>query len=185
MTIMLLIWHVRPTSTREAIRRGYISSHVFTSVVHALICPWIDYCNSPLVCFPNVCLFSLQTILNAAARQTARLPRISAFMFDHFLSLNLIAPIQLKVLISIYWFPSVYVILSTCSCSPPLSFVCCAHFTGGMIPFSLEQGLLWLKQKPLPLEPTPPFDTLLLINWWGLLHWKHLWLVCTVRGGAI
>ena len=49
---------------------------------------------------------------------------------------------------------------------------------------------------PFALEPTPSFYVIHFINWWakclfcslktalfslGLLHWKHFWLVCTVR----
>src|SRR6218665_1978248 len=85
--------------------RWSISSHVFTSIVHALVCSRIDHCNSLLVGLPKVRLSPIQSVLNAAARLITRLPRtshISAFMFDHLLRLPLIDRIQLKVLTLIY-----------------------------------------------------------------------------------
>ena len=88
----------------RAIRRS-VSSSVFTSIVHAFICSRIDYCNSVLVGLPKLRLSPLQSVLNAAARLVARLPRsshISAFMFDHLHWLPLIARVQLKVLSFIY-----------------------------------------------------------------------------------
>src|SRR6218665_1962777 len=69
----------------RAIRRS-VSSHVFTSIVHAFVCSQIDYCNSLLVGLPKVPLSPLQSVLDAAARLIARLPptsHISAFIFDH------------------------------------------------------------------------------------------------------
>ena len=62
-----------------------------------------DY--SLLVGLPKVRLSPIQSVLNAAARLTARVPRtshISAFMFDHLHCLPLIARIQIKVLTLIY-----------------------------------------------------------------------------------
>src|SRR6218665_1492834 len=82
-----------------------VSSHVFTSIVHAYVCSRIDYCNSLLVGLPKVRLSPIQSVLNADARLVGRLPRtshISAFMFDHLHWLPLIAWIQLKVLTLIY-----------------------------------------------------------------------------------
>jgi len=67
------------------IRRS-ATSHVFTSIVHVFVCSRIDYCNSLLVGFQKVRNSPLQSVLNAAVRLIARLPRtshISAFMFDH------------------------------------------------------------------------------------------------------
>lgn len=84
----------------RAIRRS-VSSSVFTTIIHAFICSRIDYCNSVLIGLPKVRLSPLQTVLNAAARLIARLPRwshISSFMFDHLHWLPLTARIQLKVL---------------------------------------------------------------------------------------
>src|SRR6218665_20260 len=61
--------------------------------------------NSLLVGPPKVRLSPLQSVVNAAARLIARLPRtphISAFMFNHLYWLPLIARIQLQVLTLIY-----------------------------------------------------------------------------------
>ena len=88
----------------RAIRRS-VSSSVFTSIVHAFICSRIDYCNSLLIGLPKIRLSPLQSVLNAAARLIARLPRsshISSFMFEHLHWLPLVARIQLKVLTFIY-----------------------------------------------------------------------------------
>src|SRR6218665_470335 len=82
-----------------------VSSHVFTSIVHAFVCSRIDYCNSRLVGLPKVRLSPIQSVLNAAARLVGRLPltsHISAFIFDHLHWLPLIARIQLKVLTLVY-----------------------------------------------------------------------------------
>src|SRR6218665_730545 len=101
---MLLISLDRPISTPGALRRS-VSSHVFTSIVHAFVCSRIDYCNALLVGLPKVSLSPIQSVLIAAASLIARLPRkshISAFMFDHLHWLPLIARIQLKVLTLIY-----------------------------------------------------------------------------------
>ena len=76
-------------------------SSTFTSMVHAFICSRIDYCNSLLVGLPKSRLSPLQSVLNAAARLIARLPRfshISAFMIEHLHWLPLIARIRFKVL---------------------------------------------------------------------------------------
>src|SRR6218665_1393401 len=48
-----------------------VSSHVFTSIVHAFVCSRIDYCNSLLVGLPNVPLPPIQSVLSAAARLIA------------------------------------------------------------------------------------------------------------------
>src|SRR6218665_2251854 len=45
----------------RAIRRS-VSSHVFTSIVHAFVCSRIDYCNSNLVGFPKVLLLLLSLL---------------------------------------------------------------------------------------------------------------------------
>ena len=88
----------------RAIRRS-VSSSTFTSIVHAFISSRMDYCNSLFIGLPKVRLSPLQSVLNAAARLIARLPRsshISSYMFDHLHWLPLLARIQLKVLVLIY-----------------------------------------------------------------------------------
>ena len=85
----------------KAIRRS-ASSLVFTSIVHVFICSRIDYCNFLFVGLPKVLLSPLQSVLNAAARLIARLPRfshISTFIFEQLHWLPLTARIQLKVLL--------------------------------------------------------------------------------------
>src|SRR6218665_1710513 len=59
---------------------------IFTSIVHAFVCSRIDYCNSLLSGFPKTRLSPLQTVLTAAARPIARLPRyshISYYIKEH------------------------------------------------------------------------------------------------------
>src|SRR6218665_2509303 len=46
--------------------RKAVSVPVFTSIVHAFVCSWIDYCNSLMIDIPTSRLSSLQTLLNAA-----------------------------------------------------------------------------------------------------------------------
>ena len=85
----------------KAIRKS-VSSSIFTSIVHAFVCSRIDYCNSVLIGLPKVRLAPLQSVLNAAARLIARLPRfshISTFMTEQLHWLPLSARIQFKVLI--------------------------------------------------------------------------------------
>jgi hypothetical protein len=85
----------------RAIRRS-VSSSTFTSIVHAFVCSRIDYCNSLLVGLPMVRISPLQSVLNAAARLIARLPRfshISTYMAEHLHWLPLSARIQFKILI--------------------------------------------------------------------------------------
>src|SRR6218665_3499797 len=50
---------------------------IYTSIVQAFVCSRIDYCNSLLIGLPKTRLSPLQTVLNAAARLIARLPRYS------------------------------------------------------------------------------------------------------------
>ena len=57
----------------RGIRRS-VSSAVFTSIIHELICSGIDYPNSLLVGLPKVRLSPLQSVMRAAARLTLRLP---------------------------------------------------------------------------------------------------------------
>ena len=85
----------------RAIRKS-VSSSTFTSIVHAFVCSRIDYCNSLFVGLPKVRLSPLQSVLNAAARLIARLPRfshISSFMVEELHWLPLSVRIQFKVLI--------------------------------------------------------------------------------------
>ena len=84
----------------RAIRRS-VSSSIFTTMVHAFVCTRIDYCNSLLAGLPKCRLSPLQSVLNAAARLIARLPRfshISTFMTEHLHWLPLIARIRFKIL---------------------------------------------------------------------------------------
>src|SRR6218665_3748317 len=56
---------------------------VFATIVHAFICSLIDYCNSLLMGLHKSRLSTIQSVLNAAARLIARLPRfihISTYM---------------------------------------------------------------------------------------------------------
>ena len=70
-------------------------------MVHAFVCSRIDYCNSLLMGLPKLRLAPLQSVLNAAARLIARLPRfshISTFMTEDLHWLPLTARIQFKIL---------------------------------------------------------------------------------------
>ena len=72
-------------------------------MVHAFVCSRIDYCNSLLIGLPKLHLAPLQSVslLNAAARLIARLPRfshISTFMTEHLHWLSFTARIQFKIL---------------------------------------------------------------------------------------
>ena len=84
----------------RAIRRS-VSLTTMTSIVHAFVCSRIDYCNSVLTGLPKVRLSPIQSVLNAAARLIARLPKyshISMFMVNQLHWLPLSARIQFKVL---------------------------------------------------------------------------------------
>src|SRR6218665_60020 len=75
---------------------------VFTSTVHAFVCSRIDYCNSFLIGLPKTRLSPLQTVLNAAARLIARLPRyshISSYINEHLHWLPISTRIENKVLL--------------------------------------------------------------------------------------
>ena len=85
----------------RAIRRS-VSSSTLTSIVHAFVCSRIDYCNSVLIGLSKVRLSPIQSVLNAAARLIARLPKfshISSFMINQLHWLPLTARIQFKVLV--------------------------------------------------------------------------------------
>jgi hypothetical protein len=74
---------------------------VFSTIVHAFICSRIDYCNSLLIGLPQLHLAPLQSVLNAAARLIARLPRfshISTYMTEQLHWLPLSARIHFKIL---------------------------------------------------------------------------------------
>jgi len=69
--------------------RKSVSVSIFTSILHALVCSMIDYCNSLLISLAKTRLPPLQTVLNAASRLIARLPRYShnpSYMYikEHF-----------------------------------------------------------------------------------------------------
>jgi hypothetical protein len=84
----------------RAVRRS-VSSSVFKTLVHAFVSSRIDYCNSLLIGLPKIRLIPLQSVLNAAARLIARLPRyshISAFMFEQLHWLPLSLRIKFKIL---------------------------------------------------------------------------------------
>ena len=70
--------------------------------VHAFVCSRIDYCNSQLLGLPKTRLSPLQTVLNAAARLVARLPRyshISYYIKEHLHWLPISTRIEYKVLL--------------------------------------------------------------------------------------
>ena len=78
-----------------------VSLSTMTSIVHAFVCSRIDYCNSLLIGLPKVRLSPIQSVLNAAARLIARLPKyshISSFMINQLHWHPLSARIQYKVL---------------------------------------------------------------------------------------
>jgi len=97
---MNCLWTIKSTLHRHCSDRlleivNQPVTHIFDS----------DKSNSLLVGLPKVRLLPIQSVLNAAARLIAQLPRtfhISAFMFDHLHWLPLIAWILLKVLTLIY-----------------------------------------------------------------------------------
>ena len=80
----------------RAVRRS-VSMPVFKSMVHAFVCSKIDFCNSILI--------GLQSVLNAAARLIARLPRfshISTVMTEQLHWLPLSARIHFKIIFLVY-----------------------------------------------------------------------------------
>src|SRR6218665_3271617 len=54
-------FHLRRLRAIRPFRRS-VSSHVFTSIVHAFACSRIDYCNSLLVGLTNVCLSGIDRL---------------------------------------------------------------------------------------------------------------------------
>src|SRR6218665_1720091 len=90
----------------RAVRRS-VSMPVFNSIimVHAFVCFRINYCNSLLISLPKSRLATLQSVLNAAARLIARIPRfsrISTFMTEQFHWLPLSARIHFKIIFLVY-----------------------------------------------------------------------------------
>ena len=82
--------------------RSSVSSSTLTSIVHAFVSSRIDYCNSLLIGLPKVRLSPIQSVLNAAARLIACLPKfshISNYMVNELHWLPLSARIQFKVLV--------------------------------------------------------------------------------------
>ena len=74
-------------------------------MVYAFVCSRIDYCNSLLIGLPKSRLAPLQSVLNAAARLIARIPRfyhMSTFMTEKLHWLSLSARIQFKIIFLIY-----------------------------------------------------------------------------------
>src|SRR6218665_1791197 len=68
------------------------------------VCSRIDYCNSLLISLPKTRLFPLQTVLNAAARLIARLPRyshISSYIKEQLHWLPISTRIAYKVLLNV------------------------------------------------------------------------------------
>src|SRR6218665_1073264 len=63
--------------------RKAVSIPTSTSIVYAFVCSRIAYCNSLLIVFTKPGLSPIQTVLNAAARLIARLPRYSHISFLH------------------------------------------------------------------------------------------------------
>src|SRR5678815_2396265 len=87
----------------RAIRRS-VAPAVFTTIVHAFICSRVDYCNSLLMGLLKLRLSSLQSVLNAAARLMARLPRciyISTYMAEvlHWLLIISCARFQYEIIL--------------------------------------------------------------------------------------
>ena len=75
-------------------------------LVHAFVCSRIDYCNSLLISLPKSRLAPLQSVLNAAVRLIARIPRfshtcISTFMTEQLHWLPLSAQIHFIILVYI------------------------------------------------------------------------------------
>src|SRR6218665_419290 len=78
---------------------------VFKSMVHAFVCSRIDYCNYLLIGLPKSRLAPLQSVLKAAARLIARIPRfshISNFMTEKLHWLPLSARIHFKIIFLVY-----------------------------------------------------------------------------------
>src|SRR6218665_947531 len=138
--------------------RKAASVPVFTSIVHEFVCSRIDYCNSLLIGLPKTRLSPLQTVLNAAARLIARLPRyshnISSYIKEHLQWLPISTRIEYKVLLIVLK-AQMEVAPKYNSVTPsnfrPHPFVLYAPWTGGS---SLSLG---------PGQPWPCLDLFLLL----------------------
>jgi len=76
--------------------------HKQLTIVYTIVCSRIDYGNSLLIDLPKVRLFPIQSVLNAAARLIARLPKFShmySFVINQLHWLPLCARIQFKLLV--------------------------------------------------------------------------------------
>src|SRR6218665_1369609 len=85
--------------------RCSVSMPVFKSMVHAFAYSRVDYCNSLIIGVPKSRLAPLQSVLNAAARLIARIPRfshISTFMTENLHWLPLSARIHFKIIFLVY-----------------------------------------------------------------------------------
>src|SRR6218665_2631258 len=77
----------------------------FRHAGHAFISYRVDYCNSLLFGFLNVCLLAMESVLNATAKLTARLQHhshISTFMLEqlHWLPLSPRSKFKILILVS-------------------------------------------------------------------------------------
>ena len=79
--------------------RKSVSTTTMTAIVHEFVCSRIDYCLSLLIGLPKVRLSTIQSVLNAAARRIAHLPRFNHISFKinqlHWLPLS--ARIEFKI----------------------------------------------------------------------------------------
>src|SRR6218665_3932397 len=71
----------------------YITTTTMTAIVRAFVCSRVDYCNSLVIGLHKVRLSPIHSVVNAAARLIARLPKfahVSSFMFNqlHWLPLS-------------------------------------------------------------------------------------------------
>src|SRR6218665_3396027 len=90
-----------PTETSEHHSQSCICSY-FHLHCPRICCSRIDYCNSLLIGLPKTRLSPLQTVLNAAARLFARLPRyshISSYIKEHLHWLPIFTRIEYKGLL--------------------------------------------------------------------------------------
>lgn len=90
----------------RAIRKS-VSFSAFMTRIHALNCSRTDYCNSLHAGLPKVCLSSMQSVLNLAARLIARLPCCSHICTYHTWLISLTGfPLPLTFNIRYYyWYP--------------------------------------------------------------------------------
>ena len=98
-------WHGFYHLRRLRADQRSVSMPVFKSMVHAFVCSRIDYCNSLLIGLPKSRLAPLQSVLNAAARLIARIPRfsyISTFMTEQLHWLPLSARTHFKIIFLVY-----------------------------------------------------------------------------------